>query len=198
MPPLHERIFPQQEINTKIPTTHPAALLPKRQNRTEVFFLRASLAVKAIENSCSTSNVISPRNHSSALSKPLTGDRSAKMKHLAAYLLLTLGGNTSPSAKEIKKVLSSVGIETDSDRVEKLLEEVQGKDINEVGAQPEWVCRLWAVANCECYMTADLPRSRQAGLRPVRWRRRRRCCCGRCCGWRCCGRGGQGGGERRG
>ena len=54
------------------------------------------------------------------------------MKHLAAYLLLGLGGNTSPSAKDIKKVLSSVGIEADSDRLEKLLEEVQGKDINEV------------------------------------------------------------------
>ncbi len=55
------------------------------------------------------------------------------MKHLAAYLLLGLGGNTSPSAKEIKKVLASVGIEAVADRLEKLLEELNGKDINEVG-----------------------------------------------------------------
>jgi large subunit ribosomal protein LP2 len=54
------------------------------------------------------------------------------MKHLAAYLLLGLGGNTSPSAKDIKNVLDSVGIEADDDRLDKLLEELNGKDINEV------------------------------------------------------------------
>lgn len=54
------------------------------------------------------------------------------MKHLAAYLLLGLGGNTSPSAKDIKNLLDSVGIEADEDRLDKLLEELSGKDINEV------------------------------------------------------------------
>ncbi|PKS11815.1 hypothetical protein jhhlp_001108 [Lomentospora prolificans] len=54
------------------------------------------------------------------------------MKHLAAYLLLTIGGNSSPSAKDIGKLLSSVGIEADDDRVEKLLSELDGKDINEL------------------------------------------------------------------
>jgi large subunit ribosomal protein LP2 len=54
------------------------------------------------------------------------------MKHLAAYLLLTLGGNTSPKAKDIKAVLESVGIEADDDRLTALLNELKGKDINEV------------------------------------------------------------------
>ena len=54
------------------------------------------------------------------------------MKHLAAYLLLQLGGNSSPSAKDIKAVLSSVGIEADDDRLSDLLSELQGKDINTV------------------------------------------------------------------
>lgn len=54
------------------------------------------------------------------------------MKHLAAYLLLTLGGNASPSAADIKSVLESVGIEADNERLEKLLSELEGKDINEV------------------------------------------------------------------
>ncbi|KEZ43150.1 DNA-(apurinic or apyrimidinic site) lyase [Scedosporium apiospermum] len=57
------------------------------------------------------------------------------MKHLAAYLLLGLGGNASPSAKDIEKVLSSVGIEADDDRVEKLISELEGKDINELIAE---------------------------------------------------------------
>ncbi|KAL7786776.1 ribosomal protein 60S [Trichoderma ceciliae] len=54
------------------------------------------------------------------------------MKHLAAYLLLTLGGNDSPSADDIKKVLSSVGIEAENDRLEKLISELSGKDVNEL------------------------------------------------------------------
>ncbi|KAG6028948.1 60S acidic ribosomal protein P2 [Claviceps sp. LM458 group G5] len=54
------------------------------------------------------------------------------MKHLAAYLLLGLGGNTSPSAEDIKTVLSSVGIEADADRLTKLISELEGKDISEV------------------------------------------------------------------
>ncbi|KAI1505351.1 60s acidic ribosomal protein-domain-containing protein [Biscogniauxia marginata] len=54
------------------------------------------------------------------------------MKHLAAYLLLGLGGNTSPSASDIKGVLESVGVEADGDRLEKLISELKGKDINEL------------------------------------------------------------------
>ena len=54
------------------------------------------------------------------------------MKHLAAYLLLGLGGNTSPSAKDIKGVLDSVGIEADDERLDKLISELEGKDIQEV------------------------------------------------------------------
>ncbi|KAJ4414886.1 60S acidic ribosomal protein P2 [Neurospora sp. IMI 360204] len=54
------------------------------------------------------------------------------MKHLAAYLLLTLGGNTAPSAADVKAVLKSVGIEADSERLDKLISELEGKDLNEL------------------------------------------------------------------
>lgn len=54
------------------------------------------------------------------------------MKHLAAYLLLGLAGNSSPSAEDIKGVLSAVGIEADEERLESLLKELEGKDISEV------------------------------------------------------------------
>ncbi|KAI4237187.1 MAG: hypothetical protein L6R40_005965 [Gallowayella cf. fulva] len=57
------------------------------------------------------------------------------MKHLAAYLLLGLGGNTSPSAEDVKGVLSSVGIEADSDRLDKLIKELDGKDLQELIAE---------------------------------------------------------------
>ena len=55
-----------------------------------------------------------------------------KMKHLAAYLLLALAGNAEPSAADVKEVLSSVGIDADSERLEKLIAELQGKDLQEV------------------------------------------------------------------
>lgn len=35
------------------------------------------------------------------------------MRYVAAYLLATLGGNASPSADDVKKILSAVGIEAD-------------------------------------------------------------------------------------
>ena len=54
------------------------------------------------------------------------------MKHLAAYLLLGLGGNTSPSAKDVKNVLSSVGIDADDDRLDKLITELEDKNLQEV------------------------------------------------------------------
>ncbi|KAK9245217.1 60S acidic ribosomal protein [Lipomyces tetrasporus] len=57
------------------------------------------------------------------------------MKYLAAYLLLTSAGNASPSAEDIKTVLSSVGIEPEEDRLSSLLSELEGKDINELIAE---------------------------------------------------------------
>lgn len=57
------------------------------------------------------------------------------MKVIAAYLLAVLGGNAQPDASAINKILSSVGIEADSDKVNKLIEELKGKDIQEIIAQ---------------------------------------------------------------
>ncbi|CAF3463984.1 60s acidic ribosomal protein P2, variant 2 [Fusarium graminearum] len=57
------------------------------------------------------------------------------MKHLAAYLLLGLGGNTSPSAADVKAVLTSVGIDADEDRLNKLISELEGKDIQQLIAE---------------------------------------------------------------
>lgn len=42
------------------------------------------------------------------------------MRYVAAYLLAVLGGNTSPSAKDIKNILGSVGIEAEDERLNKV------------------------------------------------------------------------------
>ncbi|TXG58307.1 hypothetical protein EZV62_016136 [Acer yangbiense] len=54
------------------------------------------------------------------------------MKVAAAYLLAVLGGNTSPSATDIKGIFGSVGSECEDDRIELLLSQVSGKDITEL------------------------------------------------------------------
>ena len=57
------------------------------------------------------------------------------MRVIAAYLLAQLGGNKTPDAAAINKVLASVGIEAEGDRVEKLLSELKDKSIEDVIAE---------------------------------------------------------------
>ncbi|XP_055608648.1 60S acidic ribosomal protein P2-like [Uranotaenia lowii] len=54
------------------------------------------------------------------------------MRYVAAYLLAVLGGNASPSNADIEKILSSVGIEADSTRVTKVVNELKCKSIDEL------------------------------------------------------------------
>lgn len=54
------------------------------------------------------------------------------MRHIAAYLLATLGGNDQPSAADIKKILSSVGVEANDTQLKQLLDAVNGNDINKL------------------------------------------------------------------
>uniref|UniRef100_A0A0D6R335 Uncharacterized protein n=1 Tax=Araucaria cunninghamii TaxID=56994 RepID=A0A0D6R335_ARACU len=51
------------------------------------------------------------------------------MKVVAAVLLAALGGNTSPSADDIKNILGSVGCDADEDRIDLLLNQLKGKDL---------------------------------------------------------------------
>ncbi|XP_015117255.1 60S acidic ribosomal protein P2 [Diachasma alloeum] len=57
------------------------------------------------------------------------------MRYVAAYLLAVLGGNVSPSQDAIEKILSSVGIESDAERVKKIIAELNGKSIEDLIAQ---------------------------------------------------------------
>ena len=54
------------------------------------------------------------------------------MRHVAAYLLAVLGGNESPSSKDIKDILSSVGVEADDKSLETVINSLKGKDIEEL------------------------------------------------------------------
>ena len=66
-----------------------------------------------------------------------------QMRHLAAYLMLVLGGmekpavnNLSPNshvqAENIKTVLEAVGAEAQDEQIEKLLADLEGKNVEEM------------------------------------------------------------------
>jgi len=54
------------------------------------------------------------------------------MRYIAAYILIQLGGKSSPGADDIKKVLSAGGVDCDNERLSKLLSELEGKSIDEL------------------------------------------------------------------
>lgn len=54
------------------------------------------------------------------------------MRYVAAYLLAVLGGNKNPSSDDLKKILGSVGVELDKTKADKVINELKGKEIEEV------------------------------------------------------------------
>ncbi|XP_069136379.1 large ribosomal subunit protein P2-like [Argopecten irradians] len=54
------------------------------------------------------------------------------MRYVAAYLLASLGGNASPSAADLEKIIGSVGIEAEADKIKKIISELKGKNIEEL------------------------------------------------------------------
>jgi len=57
------------------------------------------------------------------------------MRYVAAYLLAVLGGKASPASADLEKILGSVGIEADAEKLKKVISELNGKSIDEVIAQ---------------------------------------------------------------
>jgi large subunit ribosomal protein LP2 len=54
------------------------------------------------------------------------------MKHIAAYALLLVGGNASPSQDDVKAVITAAGGEADEEKLSQLFQDLEGKDINEL------------------------------------------------------------------
>ncbi|WP_289466377.1 60S acidic ribosomal protein P2, partial [Klebsiella pneumoniae] len=57
------------------------------------------------------------------------------MRYVASYLLAALGGNSSPSAKDIMFILDRVGFVAVDDGLYKVICELNGKNIEDVIAQ---------------------------------------------------------------
>merc|ERR1712212_48720 len=56
------------------------------------------------------------------------------VRYVAAYCLAALGGST-PSLKDIEKVLAAVGVDCDAAQAKKVVAELDGKDLKAVMAE---------------------------------------------------------------
>ncbi|MES1921959.1 hypothetical protein MHBO_003484 [Bonamia ostreae] len=54
------------------------------------------------------------------------------MKYLSAYLLSYINGNNNPGKDDIEKILKSVGIEPEAEKIALLLKSVEGKNLSEI------------------------------------------------------------------
>ena len=54
------------------------------------------------------------------------------MKHLAAFALLVLGGKENPSVEDVEKLLKDAGVKADSDKIQKLITALEGKNFHEL------------------------------------------------------------------
>lgn len=93
------------------------------------------------------------------------------MRYVAAYLLAVLGGNESPSKGDVEKILKSVGIEADSERATKVVNELKGKSIEELIAEGRGKLSAMpvgggAAASAAPAAAAEAPAAEKKGLFP--------------------------------
>lgn len=83
------------------------------------------LSIKTISLSLYTVQVANER-------RVLSSHIIFRMRYVAAYLLAALSGNNSPSADDLKKIIGSVGIDCEADKITKIIGELKGKNIEEL------------------------------------------------------------------
>ena len=54
------------------------------------------------------------------------------MRHVAAYILAVMGGKKSPTVADLVSILSSVGIEADTNSLSLVIEKLKGQNVFEV------------------------------------------------------------------
>ena len=57
------------------------------------------------------------------------------MRYVAAYLLLVLGGKSSPTVADIDKLLNSVGVNVDQSKANYVVNQLKGKTLEAVMAE---------------------------------------------------------------
>merc|ERR1712160_184091 len=61
--------------------------------------------------------------------------KKSKMKHVAAYALLVLGGTAVPEPQQVMDLLKEAGVTADKEQVEALCAQFAGKSFHEIVAE---------------------------------------------------------------
>lgn len=59
------------------------------------------------------------------------------MRYIAAYVLAVMGGNDAPSKENISEIISSVGVDVDEIQLQIVMDNLKGKDPEELIAKSE-------------------------------------------------------------
>ena len=59
------------------------------------------------------------------------------MKYISAYMLLVLAGKKAPTKDEVSGLLSTVGVESEAEKLDLLFSKLEGKNIDELIEQGE-------------------------------------------------------------
>ena len=54
------------------------------------------------------------------------------MRNVATYMLAVMGGNPNPSVEDLKTILASVGVDADEEQMQIVVDNLKGKDVQEV------------------------------------------------------------------
>lgn len=98
------------------------------------------------------------------------------MRYIASYLLAVLGGKDNPTAADLEKILGSVGISVEKDKINKVVSELKGKNIEELIEQgKEKLCTVPAgggaaapVAVAAAAPVAEAPAAAKEEKKPVK------------------------------
>ena len=61
------------------------------------------------------------------------------MRYVAAYMLAAMGSKGDPTVADVEKILGSVGVEVEAEKVKKVVNELQGKNLEELIEEGEQV-----------------------------------------------------------
>lgn len=54
------------------------------------------------------------------------------MRYVAAYMLAVMGGIENPSVDDLKRIIGSVGIDSDNEKINLVISKLKGKNVEEL------------------------------------------------------------------
>eukprot|EP00919_Chromeraceae_sp_WS-2016_P044713 GHVR01106713.1.p1 GENE.GHVR01106713.1~~GHVR01106713.1.p1 ORF type:complete len:115 (+),score=39.31 GHVR01106713.1:354-698(+) len=93
------------------------------------------------------------------------------MKYMAAYMMLSLNGSEKPSTKDIENLLKTVGIDSQKDELQLVVDSLKNKKLSELIAEGLPQLSSYSTSDVGCCgaaaATADAPAAAGKGDKPA-------------------------------